>query len=141
MALVYSCHPENLEHLGHFHQAAAQAGYNTLFFDLGTERQHPDREAEVLEKCRQAGVRGVALFPTPLRDQTALYRSLRRDGLRLVLLVPHPYSLDTESWVWTDYEQAGEMGVRHLLEGGYRRVVYLAPHTATNRAHEQFFAR
>lgn len=139
LALVYSCLPESVAQLSQIHQAAAAAGHNTLFFDVGQDRQDPEKEREVLAKCRQAGVRGIALFPTPLRDQTALYGALRRDGIRLVLLVPHPYSLDAESWVWTDYAQAGEMGVRQLLERGYRRVVYLGPHAATNRAHELFF--
>ena len=139
LALVYSCHPENIEHLSCFHQAAAKEGYNTLFFDIGEDRQDPDREAEVLEKCRQARVHGIALFPTPLRDQTALYASLRREGIPLVLLIPHPFTVEAESWVWTDYRQAGEMGVRKLLDRGYQRVVYLGPNTPENRAHKLFF--
>jgi LacI family transcriptional regulator len=84
--------------------------------------ESPEKESRNLRVLAEQRVRGVLI--TPAADDTSDLLRLRDRGVAVVL-VDHPASGDVCS-VAVDDVAGGEMAVRHLIEGGARRLAFVS---------------
>lgn len=81
----------------------------------------PRREARFLRLLAEQGVRGVLV--TPMSTTKERLAALRRLGIPSVLM---DSSSREHAAVGVDHVSGGRQAVRHLLEQGHRRILYLA---------------
>jgi LacI family transcriptional regulator len=84
--------------------------------------ESPEKESRNLRVLAEQRVRGVLI--TPAADDTSGLLRLRDRGVAVVL-VDHPASGDVCS-VAVDDVAGGEIAVRHLIEGGARRLAFVS---------------
>jgi LacI family transcriptional regulator len=84
--------------------------------------ESPEKESRNLRVLAEQRVRGVLI--TPAGDDTSDLLRLRDRGVAVVL-VDHPASGDVCS-VAVDDVAGGEIAVRHLIEGGARRLAFVS---------------
>jgi LacI family transcriptional regulator len=84
--------------------------------------ESPEKESRNLRVLAEQRVRGVLI--TPAADDTSSLLRLRDRGVAVVL-VDHPASGDVCS-VAVDDVAGGEIAVRHLIEGGARRLAFVS---------------
>ncbi|GAB2832738.1 LacI family DNA-binding transcriptional regulator [Actinoallomurus bryophytorum] len=84
--------------------------------------ESPEKESRNLRVLAEQRVRGVLI--TPAADDTSDLLRLRDRGVAVVL-VDHPASGDICS-VAVDDVAGGELAVRHLIEGGARRIAFVS---------------
>ena len=94
----------------------AELGYSTLF---ATSNGDHHEEKKAIEMFRSRQVDGMLIYPRGHRDLDHI-RKLRQAGYPVVLLVGDPDAgVDVVSM---DTRQGSYKAVRHLLEGGHRRI-------------------
>jgi LacI family transcriptional regulator len=88
----------------------------------GSCDEDPDRERELIGSFRERRVDGIVVVPAS-HDHAYLYEE-RRAGTALVFVDRPASHLDADS-VISDNEGGAVTAVRHLLEGGHRRIGFL----------------
>ena len=106
--------------------AAEELGFTVI---LGNSDETADREANYLNLFERQRVRGVLV--SPIADVTLRLADLRRHGIESVLV--DRAGVPTSS-VSIDHEAGGYAAVRHLLDGGRRRIVYLTGPVAVRQS-------
>ena len=96
---------------------------------LGNSDQTEAREASYIDLFEKQRVRGVLV--SPIGDVTARLLELRRHGIESVLVDRASDIIDSVS---VDDVAGGYLAVKHLLDGGRRRVLYVAGAVAVQQS-------
>lgn len=99
--------------------AALAEGYTVILCNIDEQSERFDRLLDVFGETYVDGW----LIATS-RDSDGYISALQQKGAELVL-INRRSSFDHVDWIGPDDPAAGEMGARHLLELGHRRVVYV----------------
>ncbi len=101
--------------------------------------RHLDEEDRLLHKMSSDGVKGVILVPT--RSSTADRALARLEGKTPIVLMDRPVNDLKLPCVMSNNYAGGGDAVRHLLEQGHRRILFLArPHLDLHPVAERFRA-
>jgi len=101
----------------------------------GSVDEDPERERALIREFVDRRVDGLIVAPTP-SDQSYLVAD-RRAGTVLVFVDRPPNHLDADVVVAANREGARD-GMRHLLEGGHRRIAFLGDLSTISTASERF---
>jgi len=104
------------------------AGY---LVTLCNSNQEVGREDSYLRMLDEHRVRGVLI--TPVRDEVAPLRALRRHGITVVLL-DHPSPVSDFCSVAVDDVHGGELAGAHLLSQGHSRIGFVRGATAVRQS-------
>jgi LacI family transcriptional regulator len=102
--------------------AEARAGEERLTVLLGNSDEDGDREKSYLDLFEEQRVHGVLI--SPVGDDNARLERLLRRGIPTVL-VDRQTEDDRFSSVAVDDDAGGYLAVRHLLDSGRRRIVFV----------------
>ncbi|WP_418274985.1 LacI family DNA-binding transcriptional regulator [Isoptericola jiangsuensis] len=93
---------------------------------VASSDRDPERESRYLRLFEEHGVRGVMVVPTTESVEHLL--AARDRGIRVVLL-DHPSPVESVSSVAVDDVHGATLAVRHLIDQGHERIVFLnGPH-------------
>ncbi len=101
--------------------AAQKHGYSVMAIDSNDDEK---RQGEVLSLLRSQRVEGILLVVASGDESLAQVARLLESGLPVVCLDRLPGGLEVDS-VCVDDKAAAEMGVRHLIENGHRKIAIL----------------
>ncbi|MBX9719041.1 MAG: LacI family transcriptional regulator, partial [Microbacteriaceae bacterium] len=101
--------------------SAAQEGLSVI---LGNSDEDPDRESAYLDLFEEQRTQGILI--SPIGDIAQRLARLRERGTPAVLVDRHGEDSGCSS-VSVDDVAGGSMAVSHLLNGGRRRIAFLAP--------------
>ncbi len=101
--------------------AAQKHGYSVMAIDSNDDEK---RQGEVLSLLRSQRVEGILLVVASGDDSLAQVARLLESGLPVVCLDRLPGGVEVDS-VCVDDKVAAEMGVRHLIENGHRKIAIL----------------
>lgn len=110
-------------------QAARQAGYGLMM--QFTPRPEAGMERAELLAALERRVDGILWMPCSagvLRDNPDIVAQLGRMPTPVVFLESTAPGAPSAAMVRPDYAGGGKLVVRHLLDQGYRRVVYVCPY-------------
>ncbi|MCP5523375.1 MAG: LacI family DNA-binding transcriptional regulator [Verrucomicrobiales bacterium] len=109
--------------------SALEAVWAPSGYDLAMACSHQDEESEEARIARLMGRRVEGLFVAPLaRAQKigGVYRQLREQGIRVVVLGPRPEHLGGFPAVTVNDRAGMALAVAHLLGLGHQRIAFLA---------------
>jgi LacI family transcriptional regulator len=101
----------------------------------GSVDEDPDRERRLAAAFIARRVEGMIVVPTG--DDQRYLATEQRAGMAIVFVDRPPTHLDADVVLSADREGAAT-GVRHLIEGGHRRIAFLGDLTTIRTARERF---
>ncbi len=118
-----------------FEQAAAEAGFATLFAQSGST---PEGEQAALDRLAALDPAGIALFPLDEEHAARLAELFRSRSLPLLLLDRAPRtSSPAVDAVMSDHAGGAYAAVRHLALRGYRNVGFVTDRTSASSVDER----
>lgn len=131
LALVIHTDKETAHQLRHFQEYAFSKEKCVLVFNMHKDHQDPEKERKILQQCQENNVSGIALFPTPLEDNSWFYKKLRDSGISVVLMGHSKMDMHEEEYCLPDCQSAGYLIGKHIMDTGYRHIVLLGPIKST----------
>jgi LacI family transcriptional regulator len=108
--------------------SALEAAWAPIGYDLAMACSHQDEEAEEARIARLMGRRVEGLFVAPLTGRQkvgGIYRQLREQRIRVVIMGPKPEHLGTFPSVTVNDQAGMQLGVAHLRNLGHERIAFL----------------
>ncbi len=101
-------------------------GWLFAIYDAFFDRQAPNQEREFLLRAQAEGFRSVVMVPSPFAaDNTALFKRLRLEGIKIAHLTPDLADLEHETFFLLDHAAAGREAVRQARARGYRHAAFV----------------
>lgn len=98
-------------------------------YDVAADQQDPSRERVFLEHMSELGVRGIAIFASPIEPvNTALFNQLRLNGIKVALLSPYKYDMDDQVCFLPDSRLLGYKAVESLAKRGCKNICFATKH-------------
>ncbi len=110
---------------------------------ISNTQNRPDYEGKMIERLIQQRVEGVILQPCDDRQSSAV-QSLKREGIRVVLMDRSLDILPPLDTILLDNQNAIDQAMHHVIQQGYNHVLYVtdpAEHVTSRRERETAIKR
>ena len=100
-------------------------GWMFAVYDAFEDQQEPRLERLFLRRAQSEGFCSIIMVPTPFSSQnTALFRKLRQEGIKIAHIAPDLADLPQESFFLLDHVAGGQLAVKAACERGYEYGIF-----------------